>query len=717
MEVYFDRNKSGEISGSSKDSPKIIFIDGYRPTMKDSWRSALPADGETWLCTVVRDTQPDSRRKGALLVRLVKRIQKEFRIVEVPSLFEEAPQLKIKAFLGSNEVSYSPEEVPEVIRARVSAREAEIKQKEETLLAECLASVGKYYTGYITVKNMKGYCTSFVEKEKVVQTFSFGNSSIRVEFELPPCFKYDYYAVEVIDLAEAERQFGEAKIGTDRLYWSVQFPGFSPRVVIKNPPADEVESAVRINKNEVFLNRTWGDITVSDRVGVVEHTDGRVYYPAKIWSNEKIVLQNKRIVEEIKSTIRPFEERVHAILGHEIEAYMGRISQALANIYDICTTERPVIVDSYRTEREHIPESDDGYRSAGWITVNRRYTGLRLNSGDLLLNLASGGRYNDNNVQVLRVALIECYKKDLEDNIIELKKSLQKVFEEAVEDRNDAVQFYEPLTAVEMPAMVQETFDRIQCMKDNVFALIEGCLERDVPEKVRERCLVLRETLVQKNQEAEHLEYEANRLRAPYSSSFYLNLYNFDKELESDPWHLEASLFKITKEFASFKANKLAAIEEAKQKRAEWESSVKEGTILKISSEDPPVSNSEEERVEETEVLNTRNWMDLAVSEAYQIAKQVHPSVSVDALLSALGYGAKKRDRALSAFFGTSDLRVLNPRADSQLVRIIVEEVIEMIRKNRDEIEKGLGLGEVKKAEPATPASLDALREKFGKKR
>ena len=77
VQVVFS-GKSPEISGKVMFDPakrgKIVFISGLKQNFQ-TWRDPLPHDKEEWICEVLKDTLPENPRKGALLIRLVKKAE------------------------------------------------------------------------------------------------------------------------------------------------------------------------------------------------------------------------------------------------------------------------------------------------------------------------------------------------------------------------------------------------------------------------------------------------------------------------------------------------------------------------------------------------------------------------------------------------------------------------------------------------------------------
>jgi hypothetical protein len=65
----------GKICSDPGGRSKIAFLAGYRPETAGTWRGQLPADGSVWVVDVDRDTKPDDRRRGALIVRLVRPVE------------------------------------------------------------------------------------------------------------------------------------------------------------------------------------------------------------------------------------------------------------------------------------------------------------------------------------------------------------------------------------------------------------------------------------------------------------------------------------------------------------------------------------------------------------------------------------------------------------------------------------------------------------------
>lgn len=86
IQVRWSTGRAGELRGEivwgvSDDAPrKIIFLDGYRAERAGSYRGTLPGNGEEWICSFVRDTQPDTARKGAFIVRLAEKAVERWEI-------------------------------------------------------------------------------------------------------------------------------------------------------------------------------------------------------------------------------------------------------------------------------------------------------------------------------------------------------------------------------------------------------------------------------------------------------------------------------------------------------------------------------------------------------------------------------------------------------------------------------------------------------------
>lgn len=66
------KDVTGKICYDPQGRSKIVFLLGYQQNWK-SWRGVLPQDGEVWVVEEIKDTKPEEPRKGAILVRLVKK--------------------------------------------------------------------------------------------------------------------------------------------------------------------------------------------------------------------------------------------------------------------------------------------------------------------------------------------------------------------------------------------------------------------------------------------------------------------------------------------------------------------------------------------------------------------------------------------------------------------------------------------------------------------
>jgi hypothetical protein len=79
-----DVDLRGKICSDPAGRSKIAFLAGYRPETAGTWQGQLPADGSVWVVDVDRDTKPDDRRRGALIVRLVRPVEWKLEPIGLP---------------------------------------------------------------------------------------------------------------------------------------------------------------------------------------------------------------------------------------------------------------------------------------------------------------------------------------------------------------------------------------------------------------------------------------------------------------------------------------------------------------------------------------------------------------------------------------------------------------------------------------------------------
>lgn len=701
MEVYFRKTLDGNIQGSCEENPyKIVFISGYRPENKNSWRGSLPADKEVWLCELVRDTQPETKRRGALLVRLVKRLQKEFFLVEEASEFEGLPYLKVRAKVGSQEIDFVGTEVPETIKSRVSARIAEIENAKAALVAQCRQEVSPYTNGVFTLSDgVGGYSMLTVSREscEIIQKFIIGSKNVETRHPIPSCFKVEYDgSLSISDLAEAEKLFGEAKVRDYlNIYWKVTFPAFTMEVKVENPPEDEVVYFFRPSKDGRCIEevRNWADVEVSSTVAYGERMEGKNYYPASIYSRK--VFQDEKAMELLRATIVPFETRLENIIMAVFDSNLPEITRSICSVWNITAEGYTSAMVTFRDVEEWYPESDDGYRSAGscWVrhTYDTLWVGERSWSKDQRC-----GQERIAKVGPLRAFFLEEEKKNIEEGLKKLHNEIEAAYAEAVEVRCGANKdiYGDVLPVFKMPSMVAEIFERIQECVDLALARIPDCLERDKEENVRGRINALKEILRAAASETVILENRARNLRLYHEGYFSPSIVK-DGEIESNPWEVETELLKDVHHYEAYKRQKLEKIRSAEQEKAEREAKMLEGNLT-------AKGEVREDSIE---------WYDLAIQEAYQLVKGLPRDYVSDMLLEALGYGAKRRLEVFYRLFNGANIRLTNPIYNNEQTRRIANGVREMVLANCPSVSV------VEPTPPAVPASLDMLKAKFGKKR
>jgi len=124
-------------AGGEKPRQKIVFLAGFKGKEK-IWRGPLPKDGEEWECEVIKDTLPENSRKGAILVRLIKKAEQNFSWDCQPGEIREEfdgirpPKIVKTVFFGLREEKRETESAmkisadwPEEIRVKATEMSAE----------------------------------------------------------------------------------------------------------------------------------------------------------------------------------------------------------------------------------------------------------------------------------------------------------------------------------------------------------------------------------------------------------------------------------------------------------------------------------------------------------------------------------------------------------------------------------------------------------------
>lgn len=85
---------------------KVVFVKGYDPRRPATFTGQLPADGEQWVCDLLRVTHPANANKGVLQVRLVQKNHAEIRLVPVGPVVNGEQRHELALFNGAERCIY-----------------------------------------------------------------------------------------------------------------------------------------------------------------------------------------------------------------------------------------------------------------------------------------------------------------------------------------------------------------------------------------------------------------------------------------------------------------------------------------------------------------------------------------------------------------------------------------------------------------------------------
>jgi hypothetical protein len=374
LNVAFKDGRDGVV-GESPATLKIVFPERRGPQ---------PRVGQTWICSLVRDTQPETKRRGAWIVKLVSLAERTIRwkteikpVPAYPALVEEKrfgveTQVESPRYIGK--ASDIPEGVDPSIRAQVLAA---VAAREEFLSGwvwpevKGMAPVQRA----IQFKDRSFVMTDRVASEnytRLVRELEVSDLVIRKEIPIGP------------SMAEIVAELGrptEARKGNWGASVDLRFSSSTVSMYIEDIPKEERRVEMRESKETLEKYKVWVSLyglpemeitgifsSSEDWMDITDNPSDR-----RVYTGEVIPAHLSRpgiLTPEDQARLTPPQKGL-AYWSDQVAKYRTMVVTRLETVKaDLAALGPEILKSGYESWVESYPESDDGYRAAGQYTAS-----------------------------------------------------------------------------------------------------------------------------------------------------------------------------------------------------------------------------------------------------------------------------------------------------------------------------------------------------------